>query len=69
MFTLRGVLKMIGIRECVCVYVYLYIFTLVDILTYMKCRGVLIIIGIGFHFISQSPFDVGSTMAAFLPQV
>lgn len=32
-------------------------------------RGVLIVIGIGFHFISHSPYDPGSTMAAFLPQV
>lgn len=32
-------------------------------------RGLLIVIGIGFHFISHSPYDPGSTMAAFLPQV
>ena len=30
-------------------------------------RGAVVIVAIGFHFISQSPFDPGSTMASFLP--
>jgi len=35
----------------------------------LKGRGVVIIVAIGFHFISQSPFDAGSTIAEFLPHV
>jgi hypothetical protein len=32
-------------------------------------RALLVIMAPGFHFVSQAPFDAGSMMASFLPQV